>query len=455
MKTENFSIEAEQSVLGGLLLKPAAWDDISDLISERDFYRVEHQLIFRHLARLIENGKQVDVLTIAESIESTGKLDKIGGLAYLGHIAQSTPSTSNIRSYAEIVRKQHKERDFAAAVADLNEISDSSGEITQKIEHAVAVLNALADDKANEPLRLSEAANKAIETLERRFASGGEIHGLKTGLIDFDRKTGGLQAGDLIILAGRPSMGKTALATNIAENVAIGQNLPVMIFSLEMSDEQLATRALANQGSVSLNTLRSAKMHDDDWGRLTNAVGRVAEVPMFIDSNPATTASQMHVRARRIKRQHGLSLIVIDYLQLMADGGDTRNNELSTITRKMKIMAKDLGVPVICLSQLSRKVEDRGDKRPMLSDLRDSGAIEQDADLVVMMYRDDYYNKESPNKGIAEANIAKQRMGETGVVMLTFQGEYSRFCDFAGTYQRQEAKPARKGFPEGRRYEQE
>lgn len=366
-----YSVEAEQSVLGGLLLKPDSWDIIADMIAERDFYRAEHQLIFRHIARMNEHSKQVDVITVAESLESTGKLDKVGGLPYLGGLAQNTPSAANIRSYAQIVRSKRKDRDFQAAIADLNTISAGAGEIGQKIENAVNVLNALADDKQNEPLRLSDAASTAIESLERRYAQGGEIHGLKTGLIDIDRKTGGLQPGDLIILAGRPSSGKTSLSMNIAEHVAIADGIPVMVFSLEMSDEQLATRAIANQGGVSLNVLRSAKMQDEDWNRLTHAVGKMQDAPMFIDSNPASTAMQMHVRARRIKRQHGLGLIVIDYLQLMEGGGENRNNELSIITRRLKMMAKDLNVPVICLSQLSRKVEDRLDKRPMMSDLRD------------------------------------------------------------------------------------
>jgi len=285
--------------------------------------------------------------------------------------------------------------------------------------------------------------------LEARYASDGDIHGLKTGLIDFDQKTGGLQPGDLIIVAGRPSMGKTALAVNIAENVAIDHKTALM-FSLEMSDEQLAIRSISSCGSLHLGTMRSGKLQDDDWPKLSAALGKIQDAKLFIDSNPMTTATQMHARARRVKRQHGLDLIVIDYLQLMAEGGDNRNNELSTITRKLKLMAKDLNVPVICLSQLSRKVEERADKRPMLSDLRDSGAIEQDADIVVMMYREDYHNKESMNKGIAEAIIAKQRMGETGTVMLTFQGEYSRFVNFSGTYHKEEPKRKSRAFDDGK-----
>lgn len=428
----NFSIESEQSVIGAMLSSPAAWDRIADKISESDFYAPEHQLIFRHISRLAEQGKPVDVITVAESLQSTGKLDKIGGLQHLGELAASVPSASNIVIYAELVRKKRKERDFLAAIDDIQSIANEAGTIEEKIAKCIDSFTALADGGSNDAVRLSETLSKAIEGLEDRFASGGEIKGLKTGFNDFDKKLNGLQGGDLVIIAGRPAMGKTCFATNIAENVAVN-NQTVLFFSLEMSDEQLTLRTLASQGSINLTKLRLGKIDDEDWTRLNHGVGKIHDAPFFIDQSPMITASQMHAKARRIKRQHGLSLIVIDYLQLMSEGGDNRNNELSTITRKLKLMAKDLNIPVICLSQLSRKVEERANKRPMLSDLRDSGAIEQDADIVVLMYRDDYYNKDSMNKGLAEAEVAKQRMGETGTVFLSFQGEYSRFKDFYGT----------------------
>lgn len=430
----NSNAQAEQSILGSLMMHPDKFDEISELISEKDFYRIEHQLIFRHITRMIEKGKQIDVITVAESIESTGKLDKIGGLAYLGDLAQGVASVANIKSYAKIVNKHRRERDFLSAIADLNEIAETHGDLADKIESASNILNSLADNRRDSVVSWTEAAASALEGIEMRFQNGENIHGLKTGLIDFDNKTGGLHPGDLIIVAGRPSMGKTCFATNIAENVAIDDKT-VLMFSLEMASEQLAVRSIASIGTIDLGVLRSAKIQDEEWSRLTHAIGKIADKPLFIDPNPMMTASQMHMRARKIKRQHGLSLIVIDYLQLMTEGdGDTRVNELSNITRKLKLMAKDLKVPVICLSQLSRKVEERADKRPMMSDLRDSGAIEQDADMIVMMYRDDYYNKQSPNKGVAEANIVKQRMGETGMVPLTFQGQYSRFSNFIGNY---------------------
>lgn len=443
------SVEAEQSVLGGLLINSAAWDEVADILSEEDFYRNEHKLIYRHITRLISRNDPVDILTVAESINSTGKLDTIGGLQYLGSLESGTPSAANIKHYAKIVKDKATERKILSASFEIGELAFSGDSAQQKLEKISDLLNGLADNSKSPILRLSEAAAKAIQTLDDRFSNGGDIHGLKTGFIDFDHKTGGLHPGDLIILAGRPSMGKTAFATNIAENVALDGN-PAMMFSLEMSDEQLATRSISSTGMIKLNTLRSAKMEDDDWHRITASLGKINEMPLFIDSNPMLSATQMHARARRIKRQHGLSLIVIDYLQLMSEGGDNRNNELSNITRKLKLMAKDLHVPVICLSQLSRKVEERADKRPMMSDLRDSGAIEQDADLIVMMYREEYYNKETMNKGMAEANIVKQRMGEVGPVFLTFQGEYSKFSNFAGQYHRPEPKRISRGFDDGK-----
>lgn len=435
MQTPKYNTEAERSILGGLMLWPDRWDEINEIVVEKDFYAVEHQLVFRHISTLLNSGKQVDVITVAESIERTGKLDRLGGLQYLGEMASCVVSAANLKAHAKIVNKSRRERDFMAAIADLNEIAENSGDFTDKIEMATNILSALADNRRDSVVTWTEATLKAIEGVEHRHALGGEIHGLKTGLCDFDKRTGGLHHGDLIIIAGRPSMGKSCLASNIAENVAL-ENKTVLMFSLEMSSEQLAIRSIASVGNVSLNALRSAQFNPDEWDRLAYASGKIYEKPLFIDPNPMMTASQMHMRARKIKRQHGLSLIVIDYLQLMSEGGENHNrvNEISTITRKLKLMAKDLGVPVIALSQLSRKVEERAEKRPLMSDLRESGSIEQDADVIVMMYREDYYDKESQNKGVAEANIVKLRMGETGTVRLAFKGEYSKFCNFSGTY---------------------
>lgn len=436
------NLDAEHNVIGNLISNIDTWEDISESVDEKDFSIPEYQLIFRHIKRLVEASKPVDVFSIAESIQSTGKLELIGGLPRISDLAINVVSTKNLKYHADIVRKARKEREFQHALGILQE---SKGNFDERLKEAIDLLTSLSDNQKNTVISLREAASKAIESLEARYESGIGIHGLKTLLNDFDDRTGGLQNGDLIIIAGRPSMGKSAFAMNIAENVAIDQKLPVLVYSLEMSDEQLATRAIASKGKISLNTIRTGKIQDDDWPKLVNVNSKFYDSPLFIDTNPMITASQMHARAKKIKRQHGLKLIVIDYLQLMTEGGDTRNNELSTITRKLKMMAKDLDCPVICLSQLSRKVEERADKRPMLSDLRDSGAIEQDADVVVMMYREDYYNKDSPNKNAAEAVISKQRMGETGTVRLTFQGEYSRFSNFVGEWREQQKKTNSRG----------
>lgn len=442
------NIEAEQSVLGALLLSSNVWDKIADKVSETDFYRAEHQLIYRHIARHIEQGKSIDVIVIAESLQSTGKLDRVGGLQYLGELSTNTPSVANIASYASIVRTKKLERDFMAALYDIQELSYSEFSISDKISKAVDLLQAISDGGSNEPIRLSTSISNALEGIERRFASDGEHSGLKTGFNDFDRKLGGLQPGDLIIIAGRPSQGKTAFAINIAENVvkAGGAGL---VFSIEMSDEQLALRAISSAGSIDMNILRTGKLQDNDWDKLTHSITLLNDANLFIDQSPMITSAQMHAKARRMKRQHGLDLIVIDYLQLMSEGGDNRNAELASITRKLKLMAKDLGVPVVCLSQLSRKCEERTNKRPLMSDLRDSGAIEQDADVIVMLYRDEYYNPDTMNKGMAEAIICKNRMGEVGMVPLTFQGKYSRFNTFSGEIFREE-KRSKRGFDDGK-----
>lgn len=448
LKIPPHNIESEQSILGGLMLNSDAWDDVADIVSESDFYRNEHKLIWRHISRMVEAGDTVDVLTVAESLSRTGKLEVIGGLPYLGTLASDTPSVANIKRYAKIVADKSAERRIMVAAYEISDIAAGNESADQKLEKISNLLTTLEGDDKTPIASVSEAAANAIETLERRFASSGEIHGFKTGFDEFDRMLGGLQPSDLIIIAGRPSMGKSAFAVNIAENVA-QSGLPALVFSLEMSKEQLAFRTIASTGSVNMSRMRSGRLDDEDWPRLTNAMGKIQDAQLFIDDNAMTTATQMHARARSMKRKHGLALIVIDYLQLMTEGGENRNTELSTITRKLKLMAKDLNVPVICLSQLSRKLEERGDKRPMMSDLRDSGAIEQDADVVVMMYRDEYYNPDTMNKGIAEAIICKQRMGPTGTVLLTFQGEYSKFSDFTGNYHRQERKMQR-GFADGK-----
>lgn len=448
LKLPPHSIEAEQAVLGGIMLNNNVWDDVVDILSESDFYRNEHKLIWRHIDRLFSMNIPVDVLTVSDSISSTGKLEIIGGLGYVGGIVNGTPSASNVKHYAKLIKDKSKARKLIEVSYEIGRIAFSEGDPQKNIETVSELISSITENENKGVVKASEAAQKALELLEHRFASSGDIHGLKTGLKDFDAKTGGLQNGDLIIIAGRPSMGKTAFAMNIAENVAMSGK-SVFISSLEMSEIQLAIRNISSSGQICLWRLMSGRLNDDDWDRLTKSLGKIHNAMMFIDASPNVSVQQIHARARKIKRKEGLNLVVIDYLQLMGEGNENRNNELSNITRRLKLMARDLNCPVICLSQLSRKVEERGDKRPMLSDLRDSGAIEQDADVVVMMYREEYYNKETLNKGLAEAIIAKQRMGPIGTVLLTFQGEYSRFTDFNGEYHKSEKKQNR-GFVSGK-----
>jgi replicative DNA helicase len=440
------NIQAEQSVLGSLLLSPTSWDKIVELVTEKDFYRAEHQLIFRHISRIIERGGQLDTITLAESIQNTGKLDKVGGLSYIGKLESDTPTAANIVQYAKIVHSHRLEREFSSAAADIASLAESHEEISVKLEKAGDVLSRLVETDKSSTETLLEATAGAIEFIEARYASQDHISGLRTGFDDLDELTSGLQPSDLIILAGRPSMGKTALAINIAENAAMN-GIPALVFSLEMSSPQLALRSISSLGKINLQRLRSGRLEDDDWSRLTAAASKIQDAPFFLDSNPMITASQMHSRAKQIKRKHGLGLIVIDYLQLMSEAsGNTRNEELSSITRRLKLMAKDLNVPVILLSQLNRNLEARQNKRPVMSDLRESGAIEQDADLIAMIYRDEVYNPDSPNKGAAEIIITKQRMGPIGKVILSFEGEYSRFGNFSGQYQQEVHRKSSRGF---------
>jgi replicative DNA helicase len=428
------SIEAEQSLIGGLLLDNTAWDRIADMVTEGDFYRDDHRRIFGHIRKLVETGRPADVVTIYESIEKSNEVDQTGGLAYLGEIANATPSAANIRRYAEIVSERARERGFGAVADDIQHLAGASAEPLQaRIDRATDKLLALAEHGTtkSEPRQVGQIMSRVVDMIEARMNRGGEISGLPTGFTDVDRILDGLKGGDLVILAGRPSMGKTAFALNLAENVALNGK-PVLVFSLEMGDTQLVTRSLSSVGGIDGRALASGRMDEEAWDKVTAAMGRLHEAPLFIDETPNLSVGQMRVRARRQKRKGGLSLVVIDYLQLMRGEGNNRNEQLGDITRSLKLMARDLDVPVICLSQLSRECEKRADKRPMLSDLRESGSIEQDADVVLMMYRDDYYDPQSHYCGVAECLIRKNRMGACGDMKLAFQPEFSRFRDFAG-----------------------
>jgi len=447
IKLPPHSVEAEQSVLGGLLLEAQALDKIADLITDDDFYRHEHKLIYRHIVRLSELAKPVDVITIAEALEIAGELDKVGGLPYLGGLAQNVPSAANIRRYGEIVRERSIMRKLAEVGSDIassayNPTGRDAAQLLDEAESKVFEIAEAGSKGKQGFMSMPPLLTQVVERIETLYArdSNSDVTGIATGFTDLDRKTSGLHPGDLIIVAGRPSMGKTAFSINIAENVALDSKLPVAIFSMEMGASQLAMRMLGSVGKLNQQDLRTGKLQDDDWGRLTHALGKLNDAPVFIDESAALSSLELRARSRRLHRQNsGLGLIVVDYLQLMSSNvgkaSENRATEISEISRSLKALAKELHVPVIALSQLNRSLEQRTDKRPVMSDLRESGAIEQDADLILFIYRDEVYNSDSPQKGTAEIIIGKQRNGPIGKVELAFRGEYTRFDNLApGNY---------------------
>jgi replicative DNA helicase len=441
LKLPPHSVEAEQAVLGGLLLENSAWDRIGDVVSEDDFYRADHRLVWHHITRLIETSRPADVLTVAESLERSGDLDKAGGLAYVALLAENTPSAANIRRYAEIVRERSIMRqlvEVGSAIAD-SAYNPTGREAAQLLDEAEARVFEIAEAGSRGKQGFQAIPGLLTQVVERidmlyNRDNPNDVTGVPTGYTDLDEMTSGMQPGDLVIVAGRPSMGKTALSLNIAENVALDAGLPVAVFSMEMAATQLVLRLLGSVGRLDQHKLRTGRLLDEDWQRLTQSVGRLNEAPIHIDETPALTALEVRARSRRLHRQYGkLGLIVIDYLQLMSASsqGENRATEISEISRALKALAKELDTPVIALSQLNRSLEQRPNKRPVMSDLRESGAIEQDADVILFIYRDEVYNPDSPDKGTAEVIIGKQRNGPIGTVRLTFRGENTRFENFA------------------------
>ncbi len=436
------SIEAEQSVLGGLLLDNQAWDRMGDLVTDSDFYRDEHRRIFRQIRNLLERSRPADVVTVAEALDAAGEGDQTGGLAYLGELATNTPSAANIRRYAEIVRERAVLRQLVAtadgiAADALNPLGRDAETLLDEAESKIFAIAEAGAGHSDGFVHINPLLTQVVERIQELHDrdNPSDITGIPTGYVDLDRMTSGFQAGDLIIVAGRPSMGKTAFALNIAESVAVDTGLPVGIFSMEMGGTQLAMRMLASIGRLDSHRVRSGRLTDDEWSRLSFALGKLHEAPIYIDETGGLTPANLRARARRLARHYGgkLGLLVIDYIQLMSSNrqGENRATEVSDISRAIKSLAKELQVPIVALSQLSRKVEERNDKRPMMSDLRESGAIEQDADVILMMYREEYYKPDTPDKGIAEVIIGKQRNGPTGTVRLTFLGEYTRFESLA------------------------
>lgn len=448
LKVPPNSVEAEQSLLGGLMLDALAWDRVADVIVDEDFYRKDHRLIFRAIADLIEHGSPCDVVTVSEHLDNRNELDAAGGLEYLATLSNETPGAANARAYAKIIRERSTLR---ALVSAGNEIAGSAFatdgrsaiDILDNAERLVFQIAEKGTRGRKGFKSLKQILPAAVDRIDLLHQSDGDITGISTGYNEFDKMTAGLQPGDLIIIAGRPSMGKTTLAVNIAENAAIGSNVPTAIFSMEMPSQQLAFRMISSLGRVDQTHLRTGNFPDEDWSRINTAVQLMSEAPIFIDDTPGLAPTEIRARARRLQREHGLGLIVIDYLQLMQVPGNTENRatEISEISRSLKALAKELECPVIALSQLNRSVEQRTDKRPVMSDLRESGAIEQDADLILFIYREEVYNQDTPRKGIADIAIAKQRNGPIGDFPLTFVGRYTKFENWVPDNYAEEAYP--------------
>lgn len=437
VKIPPHSVEAEQSVLGGLMLDNQTWDQIAGHINEIDFYRSDHRLIFRTIEALANRSEPFDVLTVSEYLKSHQQLAEAGSDIYLFELAKNTPSSANIRAYADIVRERSVVRQLLNSSSEIADMAyhPEGRNSTELIDLAEQKIFAISEHgrKGSGPVKLADYLAIASERIDALYHSDAELAGTSTGFADFDGMTSGLHKGDLVIVAGRPSMGKTAFAMNLAENVAIRGKAPVLVFSMEMPGEQLAMRMMSSLGRIDQNTVRTGKLSDDDWPRLSSAVSMLSEAKMLIDDTPALSPAEVRARARRVAREHGdLGLIVLDYLQLMQVPGyrENRTLEISEISRSLKALAKEMKVPVIALSQLNRSLEQRTDKRPVMSDLRESGAIEQDADLIVFIYRDEVYNPDTADKGVAEIIIGKQRNGPIGRVRMTFLGQYTRFENF-------------------------
>jgi len=441
IKIPPHSNEAEQAVLGGLMLDNNAWDRVSDVLVENDFYRQENRLIFKVLSDLSRRNQPFDVITVADALKNLRKLEDAGGEIYLFTLAKNTPTAANIAAYAEIVRERSVLRQLISAAGEISAMAFQPENRTSRIlldisENIIYQIGEKRGGRSQGPVDISSLLAQVTDRIDTLFHSDENLIGLSTGFNDLDEMTSGLQKGDLIIVAGRPSMGKTTFAMNLAESAVIKSKKPTLVFSLEMPGDSLVMRMMSSLGHIDQHRVRTGKLHDEDWPRLTSAVSLLSEAPLFVDDTPAMSPAELCARARRLVKNVGpLGLIVIDYLQLMQIPGfrENRTAEITEISRSLKILAKELNVPVVALSQLNRGLEQRADKRPQMSDLRESGAIEQDADIILFIYRDEVYNESSPDKGIAEVIIAKHRNGPIGKVRLTFLGQYTRFQNYAAT----------------------
>lgn len=440
IKMSPHSPEAEQSVLGGLLLSADGWDAVAEAVSANDFYRPSHRLIFRQIAILAEAGNPVDVITVADKLTANGELDAAGGLAYLAELAGNTPSASNIRAYAQVVRERSSLRSLIEVAQDIAEsgFNPEGRSSTDLIDEAERLIMQISEQgpKSGGPQEVNPLLQSALGRIEELFNSGGDITGLTTGYTDLDGMTSGLQPSDLIIVAGRPSMGKTSFAMNLVETAVLSQEKPILVFSMEMPAESLIIRMLSSLGRIDQTRIRNGKLEQEDWPKLSAAITKLKDVPLYIDDTAALTPTEVRSRARKVAREFGegeLGMIMLDYMQLMQVAGTSegRTAEISEISRSMKAIAKEFKCPVVALSQLNRALEGRPNKRPVNSDLRESGAIEQDADVIMFIYRDEVYNEDSPDKGVAEIIIGKQRNGPIGTCRLAFIGEFTRFENLA------------------------
>ena len=436
------SFEAEQSVLGGLLLDNQAWDRVAERVVAQDFYSRPHRLMFEAMSRLSTVGQPIDLITLQEELERHEQLADVGGLAYLVEVARNTPSAANISAYAEIVRERAVVREMISVA---NEIAESgfdpqgrnAGDLLDEAESKVFRIAETRSSSSDGPQPLKVLLEKTVDRIESLFNKPHNgVTGVSSGYADLDKMTSGFQPSDLIIVAARPSMGKTTFAMNLVEQAALNEDKPAVIFSLEMPSEQLIMRMLASLGRIEQTKVRTGQLDDEDWGRLSNTMGMLLEKgKLYIDDASGLTPTELRSRTRRIAREHGgVSMVMVDYLQLMRvpSLSENRTLEIAEISRSLKALAKELNWPVVALSQLNRSLEQRADKRPVNSDLRESGSIEQDADLIMFIYRDEVYHDDSPDKGVAEIIIGKQRNGPIGRVRLTFQGQFSRFDNYAG-----------------------
>lgn len=443
LRTPPHSIDAEQSVLGGLLLDNRAWESVSEVLEDTDFYSHKHRNIYRAIKSLVDQEQPIDVVTVSEELDELGTLDEVGGIAYLGELADMTPSTANSGAYGVIVKERSQQRRLIEAAADISLSAyepegKNSLDILSDAEQKIAQI-AEGNRKEGGPVVVGPILKNTLDQLDELFNKPEGLSGLTTGFTEIDNRTSGFQKADMIVVAGRPSMGKTTYAMNLVENALVATKRPCLVFSMEMPSESIVMRMLSSIGKIDQTRIRSGKLIEDDWPRLSSAVNILKDLPLYIDDTPALTPQDMRARCRKVYRENDndLALVMVDYMQLMQVSGPSegRSQEISEISRSMKAIAKEFGCPIIALSQLNRSLEQRPNKRPVMSDLRESGAIEQDADIIAFIYRDEVYNEDTPDKGIAEIITGKHRNGPIGTDRLAFVGKYTRFENLAAGYE--------------------